>query len=47
VVWPPGNHPEDIEQARRILGLAGSSRNFEVQGILDVIRRSVPEATQA
>ncbi|MEY4033295.1 MAG: hypothetical protein RL492_489 [Verrucomicrobiota bacterium] len=40
--WPPGNHPEDIDQARRLLGLAGSSRNFEVQGILDVIRRSVP-----
>jgi hypothetical protein len=47
IEWPPGNHPEDIEAARRVLGLVGSSRNFEVQGILDVIRRSSPHATQA
>jgi hypothetical protein len=38
--WPPGNHPEDIEEARKVLGLDGASRNFEVQGILDVLRRS-------
>ncbi len=44
VDWPPGNHPEDIEEARKVLGLAGSSRNFEVQGILDVLRRSTAAA---
>jgi hypothetical protein len=47
IEWPPGNHPEDIEEARRVLGLTGVSRNFEVQGILDVIRRSAPDATPA
>jgi hypothetical protein len=40
--WPPGNHPEDIQEARRVLGLTGSTRNYEIQGILDVIRRSYP-----
>lgn len=43
--WPPGNHPDDILEARRILGLDGTARNFEVQGILDVIRRTAPETT--
>ena len=28
------------EEARKVLGLDGASRNFEVQGILDVLRRS-------
>lgn len=40
--WPPGNHPEDIQEARRVLGLMGAARNYEVQGILDIIRRSYP-----
>ena len=39
--WPPGNHPEDVREARQHLGLEGPVRNWEVQGILDVIRRSV------
>ncbi len=38
--WPPGNHPEDIQEARGLLGLAGGSRNWEIQGILDVLRRT-------
>lgn len=40
--WPPGNHPEDIQEARRVLGLMGAARNYEIQGILDIIRRSYP-----
>jgi hypothetical protein len=40
--WPPGNHPEDIQEARRVLGLTGATQNYEIQGILDVIRRSYP-----
>ena len=43
--WPAGNHPDDLDEARRVLGLAGSARNFEVQGILDIIRRTLPAAT--
>ena len=42
--WPPGNHPEDVREARHYLGLEGPARNWEVQGILDVIRRAVPPA---
>jgi hypothetical protein len=38
--WPPGNHPEDVREARQHLGLEGPVRNWEVQGILDVIRRT-------
>ena len=38
--WPPGNHPDDIQDARRLLGLSGPPRNWEVQGILDVLRRT-------
>ena len=38
--WPPGNHPEDIQDARRLLGLSGPARNWEVQGILDILRRT-------
>jgi hypothetical protein len=38
--WPPGNHPEDVREARQHLGLEGPARNWEVQGILDVIRRT-------
>ena len=43
--WPPGNHPEDIQEARRALGLSGATRNYEIQGILDVIRRSTAAPT--
>ena len=43
--WPPGNHPDDIQEARALLGLQGSARNWEVQGILDVLRRSQANAT--
>ena len=42
--WPPGNHPEDIQEARALLGLAGGSRNWEIQGILDVLRRTAQQA---
>lgn len=45
VDWPPGNHPDDIGEARRILGLGGAARNFEVQGILDVLRRTATETS--
>jgi hypothetical protein len=38
--WPPGNHPEDIQDARGLIGLTGPSRNWEIQGILDVLRRA-------
>lgn len=38
--WPPGNHPDDIHEARALLGLDGSCRNWEVQGILDILRRT-------
>lgn len=46
IEWPPGNHPEDVAEARRLLGLEGTARNFEVQGILDVIRRSTPSVAE-
>jgi hypothetical protein len=38
--WPPGNHPDDLHEARALLGFAGACRNWEVQGILDVLRRA-------
>lgn len=38
--WPPGNHPEDVQDARGLIGLTGPSRNWEIQGILDVLRRT-------
>ncbi len=43
--WPPGNHPEDVREARQLLGLEGPARNWEIQGILDVIRRTNAGAT--
>jgi hypothetical protein len=39
--WPPGNHPDDIHEARGLLGFDGACRNWEVQGILDVLRRTL------
>lgn len=39
--WPPGHHPDDLAAARALLGLAGPARNWEIQGILDVLRRSM------
>ena len=47
--WPPGNHPTDIEEARALLGFAGPGHNWEVQGILDILRRTLtrPEAKPA
>lgn len=47
IEWPPGNHPDDVREARRLLGLEGSTRNFEVQGILDVLRRAAPDIPDA
>lgn len=41
--WPPGNHPDDIQEARALLGMAGPSRNWEIQGILDILRRTAPQ----
>jgi hypothetical protein len=41
--WPPGHHPDDIQDARGLVGLTGAARNWEVQGILDVLRRSMNE----
>jgi hypothetical protein len=41
--WPPGNRPDDIQEARQVLGLEGPVRNFEVQGILDILRRTISE----
>jgi hypothetical protein len=41
--WPPGHHPDDIQDARGLVGLTGTARNWEVQGILDVLRRSMNE----
>jgi len=38
--WPPGNFPEDLHEARLRLGLVGASRNWEIQGILDILRRT-------
>lgn len=45
--WPPGNHPDDIQEARQALGLEGPIRNYEVQGILDILRRSVAQSPKA
>jgi len=47
--WPPGNHPVDIEAARALLGFAGPGHNWEVQGILDILRRTLtrPETKPA
>lgn len=42
--WPPGNRPDDIQEARQSLGLEGPTRNFEVQGILDILRRNISES---
>jgi len=42
--WPPGNRPDDIQEARQVLGLEGPTRNFEVQGILDILRRNISES---
>lgn len=42
--WPPGNHPDDVHEARGVLGLPGPARNWEIQGILDVIRRAHAQA---
>ena len=42
--WPPGHHPDDIHEARSLIGLSGSARNWEVQGILDILRRSAASA---
>lgn len=39
--WPPGNHPDDIQEARGLLGLSGPARNWEIQGMLDVLRRTM------
>lgn len=39
--WPPGHHPDDLQSARGLLGLAGPARNWEIQGILDVLRRTM------
>ena len=39
--WPPGHHPDDIHEARALIGLSGAARNWEVQGILDILRRSM------
>jgi hypothetical protein len=39
--WPPGHHPDDIQDARGLVGLTGTARNWEVQGILDILRRSM------
>jgi hypothetical protein len=45
--WPPGHHPDDIQDARGLIGLTGAARNWEVQGILDVLRRSMDSAEPA
>ena len=38
--WPPGNRPDEIDEARRLLGFAGRARNWEVQGLLGVMREN-------
>jgi hypothetical protein len=45
--WPPGHHPDDIQEARGLVGLTGAARNWEVQGILDILRRSMAGAEPA
>lgn len=36
--WPPGNRPEEVEEARRLLGFPARARNWEVQGLLGLMR---------
>ncbi len=38
--WPPGNRPDEIDEARRLLGFANRPRNWEVQGLLGVMREN-------
>lgn len=38
--WPPGNFPDDLHEARLRLGLVGASHNWEIQGLLDILRRT-------
>ena len=45
--WPPGHHPDDLHDARALLGFAGPARNWEIQGILDVLRRTAADAAPA
>jgi hypothetical protein len=45
LAWPPGNFPEDLHEARLKLGLVGTSRNWEIQGILDILRRTAGQST--
>ncbi len=36
--WPPGNRPDEVEEARRLLGFPARARNWEVQGLLGLLR---------
>lgn len=37
--WPAGLRPDDLEEARKRLGLAGRPRNWEIQGLLHTLGR--------
>lgn len=38
--WPPGNRPDEVEEARRLLGLPARASNWEVQGLLGLMRET-------
>lgn len=40
--WPPGNRPDEVEEARRLLGFPTRARNWEVQGLLGLTRAGRP-----
>ncbi len=40
--WPPGNRPDEVDEARRLLGFVGRARNWEVQGLIGLMREASP-----